>query len=466
MKVLVYGLNFAPELIGIGKYTHEMCEWLSAQGHSVKVVCGYPFYPRWNVEVPYRNASYSEEIRQDIQITRCPLYVPTNPTGLRRLVSHLSFALSSAPAVIFAALRFHPDVVFTIAPSQVIAPAALAASSISGAKSWLHIQDFEIESAFGLKILTGNWLRRCAEFIESTILKRFDRVSTISPKMMERLLGKKVSPARTVEFRNWVDTTDIKPGERLTPLRAELALPPDAVVALYSGSMALKQGLQNVIEAARILNDAKSKIIFILCGNGVLRDRLDEESKKLGNIRILDLLPKERLSELLSTADIHLLPQRAAVADLVLPSKLAATLASGRPVVAMAETGTQLATEVEDSGLIIPADDSGALVAALLRLADDVALRDRFGQHGRIRAQNRWDIELILGRLEQDLLRLAQIPPNKSSELSGRSSNGVQKPRANDIATNSDRPKKPSPPDSAPRTVDLQRSLETTTLKG
>jgi colanic acid biosynthesis glycosyl transferase WcaI len=131
-----------------------------------------------------------------------------------------------------------------------------------------------------------------------------------------------------------------------------------------------------------------------------------EQSKSLGNVRFLDLRPRERLSELLSMADIHLLPQRAEVEDLVLPSKLAAMLASGRPIIAMAKPGTQLATDVDGAGLIIPADDPAFLVSALIRLANDAPLRTQLGQTGRSMALSRWDAQAILGRLEENLIAL------------------------------------------------------------
>lgn len=409
MKILVLGVNYAPELIGIGKYTSEMCEWLAARGHSVKVVTAYPFYPDWKVLPPHRYTRYSRETRNGVDVTRCPFYVPAKPTGLRRLISYASFALSSAGVLISQALRFRPDVVFTVAPSQLFAPATLAAAAMSGARSWLHVQDFEIETAFELGILKGNRLRRCAEFIESAMLRRFARVSTISPKMMERLLSKKVAAARTMEFRNWVDTDAIRPGSQLTPLRTELGLPADAVIALYSGSMALKQGLENVVDAARIVRATNPNVYVVLCGNGAVRNVLVERAKGLDNIRFLDLQPRERLCELLSTANIHLLPQRAAVADVVLPSKLSAMLASGRPIIAMAEPKTQLGLEVTGCGTLIAADDAAALAAAMIELANDPALRKKLGEGGRANAVNRWDVQTILGQLEQQLLALAQV---------------------------------------------------------
>jgi colanic acid biosynthesis glycosyl transferase WcaI len=419
MKILIYGLNYAPELIGIGKYTHEMSEWLAARGHQVKVVSSHPHYPEWKVKSEYRNHRYRREQMGDIDVMRCPLYVPERPSGARRLLSYLSFSASSTPAVIGLAARFRPDIVLSIAPSLLLAPAALLASRLCGARAWLHVQDFEIESAFTLNLLSGAPLQRCAEWIERLFLGRFDCISTISPRMIARLANKVSSP-QLVEFRNWVDTAVIRPEDRPTPLRAELQVSPQSIVALYSGNMALKQGLETLIDAARLLETKRPDIVFVICGDGPKRDDLMQQSKGLANVRFLDLQPSERMSELLSTADIHLLLQRAEMADLVLPSKLAPMLASGRPILATATPGTQLAAEVDGAGVVVPAHDPPSMVAAITRLADDPALRRRLGDVGRVLAKNRWDKNAILGRLEEKLLAVADrgsIPlPIRSGE--------------------------------------------------
>ena len=419
MKILVLSLYYAPELVGGGLYTSEMCKWLAARGHSVAVVTAYPFYPEWRVAKPYRNSRFSREVLDGVTLTRCPFYVPQNPSGLRRILSYLSFALTSAGAVIWNARGLRPDVVFAVAPSLLFTPAALAAAAIAGARSWLHVQDFEIGAAFQLDLLKGDRLQRWATSVESALLKRFARVSTISPKMRDLLLEKKVAPARAIEFRNWVDTTEIVVRDSATPLRAKLGIPKDAVVALYSGSMGFKQGLETIIDAARMLQQRGSKVFFILCGNGATRDKLVAQSSGLDRIRFIDLQPRERLPELLATADIHLLPQRGSVADLVLPSKLAPMLASGRPIVAMAEPGTQIAAEIDGAGLIISPENPTALADALILLADDVDLRSTLGGKAREYARCKWDSRAILSRAERDLLDLSRegshAPTDQSS---------------------------------------------------
>jgi colanic acid biosynthesis glycosyl transferase WcaI len=406
MRILVWSIAYAPDLISVGKYSGEMCSWLSARGHEVKVITAPPYYPAWEVPESYKTARYVTEQIDGIEVTRCPMYVPKIPTGMKRLLHLMSFAASSSLAALRLALRFRPDILLVVVPSFMITPGALAASQFSGAASWLHVQDFEIDAAFELGLLRGERARRFALWIERRLLRRFSRVSSISRKMMEGLDRKGVPAERAVEFRNWVDTSVIVPGDRQTSYRQSLQIAPEAIVALYSGNMANKQGLEYLAAAARHLAGRRSDIVFVLSGNGPLAGRLRSDTEGLPNVRFLDLQPLEKFSELLATADIHLLPQRAAAADLVLPSKLAGMLSSGRPIIAMAEPDTQLATEIEDVGIAIEPGNGEVLAAAIETLANDADLRARLGGAGRAKALARWGMNAILTEFEQKLSTL------------------------------------------------------------
>jgi colanic acid biosynthesis glycosyl transferase WcaI len=408
-KILVYGLNYAPELTGIGKYTSELCAWLANRGHIVKVVAGHPYYPDWAVAESYDNHKYQTEFRDGVEIVHCPLFVPKVPTGKKRILNHVSFSITSAPKVIEQVLRFRPDVIFSVVPSFFVAPMTIAAGGLGGIPTWLHVQDFEIDSAFELGMLAGSSLRRLAATIEQSIFKRFDRVSTISPKMVDGLVRKGVNPDKTVEFRNWVDTSAIRPMDRMTDYRKQLGLTSDHIVALYSGSIAAKQGIESLVNAARALLEIDRNIVFVFCGNGAMRGRLLAAAEGLPNTKFLDLQPEHKMSELLATADIHLIPQRAQVADLMLPSKLAPILASGRPAVVMADSKTQLAAELEGAGLTVPPGNPSALVNAILELAHDETLRLKMGIKGRELACSRWDKKAILEKFEKQLLELSLV---------------------------------------------------------
>lgn len=401
MKLLLYGINFAPELTGIGKYTSEMAQWLAAQGHEVRVVTAPPYYPAWAVWQGYSAKRYTREHWHGVEVIRAPLWVPRKPNGLRRLLHLASFALCSLPSLL-GQWRWRPDVVWVVAPAFACAPAALALARLCGARAWLHIQDFEVDAAFELGLLKGARLRAWVSRVERWLLRRFDRVSTISRRMLERAGSKGVAASRLVHLPNWVDISAIRPLAEASAYRAELGIAPDAVVALYSGNMGAKQGLEVLAElAARFRH--QPMVQFVYCGEGMGREALMQACADLPNVRFLDLQPAQRLSELLGLADIHLLPQRADAADLVMPSKLTGMLSSGRPVVAGARPDTELGQVVAACGRLATPDDAASFAAAVEELAAQPALRQELGRRARALAEEVLARDPVLRQFEAEL---------------------------------------------------------------
>ena len=193
MRILVCGINYAPDLVGVAKYNTELCEALSAKGHEVRVITAPPYYPSWRVSSPYQAWAYRSEILNGVHLQRVPIYIPKHPSSLRRFLHHASFALTSSVPIVCAAIRWRPHIIFAVAPSLMSAPAAAIAARIIRARSWLHIQDFEIDAAFGLGILQGGRLRMVMLAVERNILRMFDRISTIFPQMLLRPEQKGVS---------------------------------------------------------------------------------------------------------------------------------------------------------------------------------------------------------------------------------------------------------------------------------
>lgn len=408
MRILIYGINFTPELTGIGKYTGEMAAWLASRGHLVRVITSPPYYPNWKLGDGFRNGwtKHHDVITAGVphlQIYRCPLWVPPQPGGLKRLLHLASFAVSSLP-VMLRQLSWRPNVVWVVEPALFCAPAAAAVARLSGARAWLHVQDFEVDAAFDLGLLRGKFVRRLVAWGERWLMRRFDVVSTISNRMHQRLLSKGVAPANAVMAVNWVNMAAfaLPSPDGVAAYRRELGVADDAVVALYSGNMGAKQGLELLAEAAKHC----LSMVFVFCGNGVGRASLVARCQGLTNVRFIDLQPLARLPDLLAMADIHLLPQRADAADLVMPSKLTGMLASARPVVATAKPGTELANVVQSCGLVVPPEDVAAFAHALLTLAADPVLRERLGAAGFLYAQENLDKEAVLTKFEADLQRL------------------------------------------------------------
>jgi len=395
MRLLFLGLNHAPEEIGIGPYTTGLLQSWCEAGHTADAVVGQPYYPQWRVLPEYRGGWQAAE-ENGVSLLRCPLYVPGRPTGLRRILHHFSFAASSLMPMLRRAERGRPDLVMTVAPSLIAAPVALLAARLAGAKSWLHVQDFELEAAQATGLVSRGLFGRMAGAFERWVLRSFDRVSTISPQMCARLEEKGVSQDRIVELRNWAEIDSIRPLDGPSPYRDKWNVRAPHV-ALYSGNIANKQGIEIVLEAARLLAHRKD-IAFVICGEGPNRANLERLAADLPNVTLHDLQPRERLGELLSLATVHLLPQLANAADLVLPSKLANMLASGRPVVATATPGTGIADEVDDCGISVAPGDAWGVAVAIETLVDDEARREALGRAARKRAEQRWSRSAILER--------------------------------------------------------------------
>jgi colanic acid biosynthesis glycosyl transferase WcaI len=411
MKILCYGMNFAPELTSTGKYTSEMAFWLADQGHEVRVVTAPPHYPAWRISEGYSGLRYSRESIQGVEVFRTPLWVPAQPTGLTRLLHLASFALASLPSLL-AQWRWKPDAVWVVEPAFMCAPAAVAFARLRGAKAWLHIQDYEVDAAFDLGLIKGQRLRRWVQSAERWLMNRFDRVSTISGRMMDRAKAKGVPDGKRVFVPNWVDISAIVPLRGASPYRAELGYGPGVTVALYSGNMGNKQGLEILADAARLLVE-RPDIQFVFGGGGAGLPDLEKRCAGLPNVRFLPIQPLERLSDFLGMADIHLLPQRADAADLVMPSKLTGMLASGRAVVATAHESTELGRVVTVGaacGLIVEPEHPESFAQAIAELADDPARRAAMGLAGRAYAERELDQETILKRFEAHLLACVAEP--------------------------------------------------------
>lgn len=400
MKILLYSMNFHPELTGVGRYSGEMASWLANRGHEVRVVCAPPYYPQWSVAEPYVSYRYKRDKLAGVSVFRCPLWVPSSPQGLSRVLHLASFALSSLPVVLAQSI-WRPDVVFTIAPAFACAPAGLLTAKLAGAKSWIHVQDFEIDVAFNMGLLRGTAARSFVSYLERLILKRFDIASSISDKMIKKLNEKGVSESRITLFPNWVNMDHVAPIKGVSSYRKALGIKPEQFVALFSGSLVGKQGLSVIPEAARLLA-SRDDVVFVICGDGVMKPVIEDACSDLPNVRMLPLQPFERLSDLLGSADVHLLPQSPEAEDLVLPSKLSGMLASARPIIATCRTGTEIANIVSQCGEVVEPENPAALAAAVLRLAaTDPHQLTKMGERARALANTLFAMETILAKIER-----------------------------------------------------------------
>jgi colanic acid biosynthesis glycosyl transferase WcaI len=307
----------------------------------------------------------------------------------------------------------------TIGPPLFAAPFASLIGKLIGAKTILHIQDYEVDAAFNFGLIRGNLLKNLALSIEKRILLSFNRVSTISLGMMRLAQEKGVAKSRLLFFPNWID---MKPfmdtssdtinarSPQVLNYRELLKIPENSIIALYSGAMGIKQALHLLAVVAKLFQKDSAlsqSVYFIFCGEGPGKSDLEIACSGLRNVFFLDFQPNKHLPTLLMQADIHLLPQRNDVSDLMMPSKLTGMLASGRPIVACAKKETDLEVIIKSCGIAVSPDNPYEFYAAVRNLALDIRLREHLGANGKNYAIKNLSKENILCKFETEIQNLA-----------------------------------------------------------
>ncbi|MEL7580607.1 WcaI family glycosyltransferase [Pseudoalteromonas sp. D15MCD-2] len=343
MRFLFLSLNYSPELTGIGKYNGEMAEKLYSIGGEVSVIVAPPYYPEWKVNSQYKSYLYKNESVNGVSVTRCPLYVPSKVTTLKRLLHLSSFAVSSSIALLIKLIKNRPEVIFLVQPTLFCAPTTLLLSKLFGVKTVMHIQDFEVDAMFGLGMVNEGRVARIVKRTESWLMKKFDVVSSISHSMLENAERKGVDKSKLLFFPNWADTSFVTPETDGSALRKEWGFAETDKIVLYAGNIGQKQGLEIVIEAAKNFEYEK-QVKFIFVGAGAYVNTLKELAKasNLENVYFKPLQDWEDVPAMLSMADVHLVVQKKGAADAVLPSKLTNILSAGGHALVTAEASTEL----------------------------------------------------------------------------------------------------------------------------
>lgn len=374
-KILLISYNYSPEPTGIGKYNGEMIQWLAKNGASCTVITAYPYYPFWKVQEPYRKNRFWYKTDEQhfpsggsIKIYRCPIYVPTTPSGLKRIIVDFSFLFSSIFPLIYLLFKEKKDLVIATAPAFLFGLPAWIYKQIKGSRFQYHIHDMQIEAARDLGMIKSSFLINFLFRIESFIFKRADIVSSISDGMIQKLeqkIGRQI-----YFFPNWADVDNFHRISNPDNIKNEYGFDATDKIILYSGAIGQKQGLEAILKAAKVF-EKQPEVKFIICGSGPYKSVLENmaKSKNLSNLSFLPLQPLEKFNDFLNIAHVHLVIQKADASDLMMPSKLTAILAVGGLALITANEGSGLFSLVQNHrvGLIVEAENEAALVEGITK---------------------------------------------------------------------------------------------------
>jgi colanic acid biosynthesis glycosyl transferase WcaI len=414
MRILIYSYNYHPEPIGIAPLMTELAEGLVERGHDVRVVTGMPNYPQRQIYEDYANKLYLTEERNGVSIQRSYVWIRPKPGLLARILLDGSFAVTS----LVQALRgWRPDVVLlTVPPLPVCVPAAIL-SLVRNCPVVLNVQDILPEAAVHVGLLKNKVAIRVFEALEKFAYATANRICVIADGFAENLVSKGVPESRITCIPNWVNSNFIRPLPKENAFRQAHQLT-DKFVALYSGNIALTQGLETVVAAASRLT-AYPDIVFVIVGETKALDRLRKKctQMKATNVVLLPFQPREKLPEMLAAADVGLILQKRNVVSFNMPSKTQVILASGRPIVASVPLAGTAARAVRESGggVVVPPENPDSLAQAILELYQNPVWVQRLGQQGRRYAVERYDFEEALNRYE-DLFKQTIAKPTQPED--------------------------------------------------
>jgi colanic acid biosynthesis glycosyl transferase WcaI len=375
VSVLILGMHYAPETSGNAPYTTGMAQALAAAGHRVRVVTGYPHYPQWKIAEGYRGVRMTEH-HGDVAVTRVRHPVPASPTAVRRVLMDAAF---TAHTTMVRGPR--PDVVIAVSPVLLTVAAGLSWRSPGRTALGVVIQDLYSRALVETGLGSGP-MALAADWLEGRLLRRADGITVAHENFTNNLVQLGVDRERVSVIPNWSHVA-ASTADRIST-RVRLGWGPDEVIVLHAGNMGAKQGLENVVEAARRADAAGERVRFVLLGDGNQRPRLELAAHGVRSVTFLAPLPEEQFEAALAAADVLALNEATSVVEMSVPSKLTSYFSSGRPVVAATAARSAAAKELERSGAGIRVDpgDPDALYRACLEIGADGARSTELGARG------------------------------------------------------------------------------------
>lgn len=421
-EVLIVGLHYAPEHSGNAPYTTGLARHLAAAGLRVTALTGYPHYPQWRLYPGYSRRRPRETDR-GVRLRRLRHPVPASPTGRARIVMEGVFAAG----VLGQLLRRRADVVVAVSPVLLSLVPAVLLRRLRRYPVGVVVQDL-YGAALAETGMGSGRLTRATSWLESALLSRADGVVVVHEVHRRRLLAGGIPAERIQVIPNWTHASVPEEVDR-DAVRAELGWGPEEIIALHAGNMGVKQGLEGLVDTARLAEARGSRVRVVLLGDGSRRAALAEYGAGLARLTFLDPLPPGRFEAALASADVLLLHEKPGVVEMSVPSKLTSYFTAGRPVVAATDehSGAAALMAAAGAGAVTPAGHAEAILAAVESLAADPVLAEKLGAAGRAYAAEHLTGAEALARYEAWVRALLSRTSNgvAGPPVSSRSDVGV-----------------------------------------
>ena len=393
MKFIIHTQYYPPETGAPQGRLSELAERLVIEGHEVTVLTAMPNYPLGKFYPGY-GGMLRREMMNGVAIIRTWLYPTKSVRFIPRLTNYFSFVISSL--ILGAALLPRADFLLTESPPLFLGIAGYFLSRLKRARWIFNVSDLWPESAVRLGIVGKGLSLTLSEQLE---LFCYRKAALVTGQSKEILNGVSMKAPKTLvyHFSNGVDSDRFTPEMRSGALHEQLGEGAECV-AVYAGLHGIAQGLDQVVAAAKLLNDLKGKLKIVFIGDGPEKEALMHQAKGIDIITFLPPRSKEEMPQLLASSDIAIIPLKIYIPGAV-PSKIYEAMASALPLILVAEGEAVTIAHDADAGIVVPPGDVAALAQGIRRLITDRDLRQKLGENGRNAAVKRFSREKIIKNL-------------------------------------------------------------------
>lgn len=382
--IVVLCPHFQPDNAPTGTVMTRIVQELVERGHEVHVVTSLPWYRNHEIEDGWRGRLVRRETTSWGSITRVHPFPGGDKSNLlRRAIGFVAYsALAGIQGLRAGGWFRRAECVIAMSPPLTLGLTGWMVARLRRAPLIFNIQDVFPDAAVETGAITNRSIIGAAKLVERWSYQLADAVTVLSIDLADNVRSKLAQRHHSSVhvIPNFVDTEAITPGDRITAYRAELELG-DGPVVLYGGNVGFSQSLDLVLAAAASMPD----VTFLINGDGAARTTLEAAGADLPNLHFAGYIEPQRLSELLATGDVHVVPLKAGLGRVSVPSKTYSIMAAGRPVVAAIDPGTAVPVMLAESGggVAVTPDDAPAFIAALRDMIDDSSVASQAGAGGR-----------------------------------------------------------------------------------
>ena len=400
LKILLVVPNFIPEISGVAHLYFDLAKGFIRERHEVDVITSYPreFYLDKNDS----NKEFSlEEIIDRIQVHRCKYSLAKRDNIILRGLEH--FLLPKIYFKKYKKLKKKFDVCLIYLPPLPLYYFARKIKRYDGTPSVLNYQDFHPQELTDVGVMKNKLIIKIMEHIEKESYKNADYITVLSKGGIDYVVNKGGDPAKIKhiyngvllsDFEKYLAEKDFKKNEKIE----------DKILVSYAGTLSPFQGIDNILDVAKKLNDYED-IIFYIIGDGMIKNHLDRRirDEKISNVKLLPLQPREEYFNIINSSDISIVSLDNRMKAPCLPGKLINLLAVKQPVLASVPSDSEAAYVIKKGrcGIAVEPGNIDRFADAILKMKDNPELKKGLGENGRKFVEEHMDLEKNVSKYEE-----------------------------------------------------------------